>query len=326
MKKILFTALISILLSSYAFAQGTQIGSSPIYYNGDKVGIGTVAPFTKLYVDNGISTFNRGNSLGQIAAFRGLNSEQASIGTKDSYFLSNVGIGTTSPNGKLDIVKSVDNTSTISSFNNFSNDQLVLRNANTTAGAYAGIAFVGNANELLGRIGYKRHPFGNGRGEFFISVDDAGTVTEAMLIDKTGNIGIGSTNLTEKLNVDGTVRSRKVKVEAAGWPDYVFSSDYTLRPLNELEQFIEQNQHLPEVPSAKEIEANGLDLGDMEATLLKKIEELTLYTIQQEKRLETSDARYQTLDSKYQKLENENSKLKVLLLEMKKEIESIKKQ
>ncbi|GHE56688.1 hypothetical protein GCM10011340_09560 [Roseivirga thermotolerans] len=149
-----------------------------------------------------------------------------------------------------------------------------------------------------------------------------------MVLRNTPNGEVLRVNGSGSMILNGDLESKKVKVTQTpgNWPDYVFSSDYKLRPLNELEHFIMQNQHLPEVPSAQEIEANGQDLGDIQAVLLKKIEELTLYTIEQEKRLQTSDARFQALDSKYQKLESENNGLKSLLLEMKKEIETIKNQ
>ena len=141
-----------------------------------------------------------------------------------------------------------------------------------------------------------------------------------------GNVGIGTTSPIEKLEVNGTIRSKKVKVEATGWPDYVFSKGYELRTLNELEQFIKANKRLPEVPSAHEIEVNGLDLGEMDGTLLKKVEELTLYLIEQNKRLQISDTRYQYLENENQALKTENSELKAMFLELKREIESLKKQ
>jgi len=105
----------------------------------------------------------------------------------------------------------------------------------------------------------------------------------------TGRIGIGTTSLADtnyRLFVDKGVRTRKVKVDQSTWADYVFHPDYKLRTLSEVEKFIGQNNHLPEVPSAKEVEEDGIDLGDNQATLLKKIEELTLYLIEQNKKME----------------------------------------
>jgi hypothetical protein len=112
---------------------------------------------------------------------------------------------------------------------------------------------------------------------------------EAMRITSAGNIGIGTATPQAKLAVNGDVFAKKVKVTATGWPawpDYVFGDGYKLPSLAELEAFIKKNKHLPDVPSAKEVEANGLDLGDNQAMLLKKIEELTLYVIEQQKQIE----------------------------------------
>ena len=69
------------------------------------------------------------------------------------------------------------------------------------------------------------------------------------------------------------------------WPDYVFGKEYNLMPLQELEQFVNENHHLPNVPTATSVAENGIDLGEMNAILLKKMEEMTLYIIQIEKRL-----------------------------------------
>jgi hypothetical protein len=93
---------------------------------------------------------------------------------------------------------------------------------------------------------------------------------------------IGATHLPAadaKLAVNGTIYSTKVKVTPTGWADYVFLASYRLRPLSEVEQYIQQYGHLPEVPSAEEVQKNGIDVGDNQSTLLKKIEELTLYVI-----------------------------------------------
>jgi len=104
-------------------------------------------------------------------------------------------------------------------------------------------------------------------------------------------LNTNSATITGKLTandmrIENLLCAKEVKVQLANcWPDYVFSKNYNLMPLQELEQFVNKNQHLPNVPSATDVEANGIDLGEMNATLLKKVEELTLYIIQIEKRL-----------------------------------------
>lgn len=109
-------------------------------------------------------------------------------------------------------------------------------------------------------------------------------------------IGIGTENTgAEKLSVNGKIRAKEIKVETANWPDYVFEPDYKSPSLKELEQFINANKHLPEIPSAKEVEENGVNLGEMNAKLLKKIEELTLYMINQDKRITKQEEIIKTL-------------------------------
>ncbi|MCZ8216407.1 MAG: tail fiber protein [Cyclobacteriaceae bacterium] len=102
-----------------------------------------------------------------------------------------------------------------------------------------------------------------------------------------GNVGIGTTNPTEKLTVNGTVYSKEVKVDvsAGTGPDYVFEPTYQLPSLTEIENYIKANNHLPEVPSAKEMETNGINLSEMNMLLLKKVEELTLHLIEQKKEI-----------------------------------------
>lgn len=95
-----------------------------------------------------------------------------------------------------------------------------------------------------------------------------------------GNVGIGTTDPKYKLAVYGVIGATKVKVTQNNWPDYVFEKQYPLLPLSEVESFIRINKHLPGVPSAREVISSDLDLGDTQAILLKKIEELTLYLIE----------------------------------------------
>ena len=116
-------------------------------------------------------------------------------------------------------------------------------------------------------------------------------------LNNTGNVGIGTTNPTNKLEVNGTIRSKEVKVEATPWPDYVFEDNYELRSLEETEAYIKENKHLPEIPSAKEIEANGVALGEMNRLLLQKIEELTLHQIEMMKIIKKQQEEIEILKS-----------------------------
>src|SRR5690606_31385146 len=107
-----------------------------------------------------------------------------------------------------------------------------------------------------------------------------------MRIVKNGNVGIGTTTPDEKLSVNGKIHAKEVRVDLIGWPDYVFNKDYNLPTLKEVEEHIKTNGHLINIPNAKDVEEKGILLGEMNAKLLEKIEELTLYTIQQQKELE----------------------------------------
>lgn len=102
----------------------------------------------------------------------------------------------------------------------------------------------------------------------------------------SGNVGIGTTNPDEKLTVKGNIHAEEVIVDlGVPGPDYVFEKDYDLRTVSELEKFLNKRKHLPEVPSATEMEDKGINLSEMNMLLLKRIEELTLYIIDQEKRI-----------------------------------------
>lgn len=125
-----------------------------------------------------------------------------------------------------------------------------------------------------------------------------------MRIDQFGNVGIGTTNtFGYKLAVNGTIGSTEVKVEnTSAWPDFVFEKDYELLTLEEVEEHINENGHLPKIPSEQEVAESGINLGEMDAKLLQKIEELTLYMIDVNKRVN--------------ELENENKELKEKLSQL----------
>ena len=111
-----------------------------------------------------------------------------------------------------------------------------------------------------------------------------GVCGDAIQCDGFGNVAIGTSDSKGfKLAVNGSIRTKEVVVTADNWPDYVFSSTYNLRSLAEVEQHITTHGHLPDVPNAQAVEENGIGVGEMNALLLKKIEELTLYMIELKK-------------------------------------------
>lgn len=102
-----------------------------------------------------------------------------------------------------------------------------------------------------------------------------------------GNLGIGTSSPTARLTVKGNIHAEEIKVAVGNWPDYVFSQNHELLSLGELERFIKTNRHLPEIPSAASVNERGISLGEMNALLLKKIEELTLHVIDQAKLIQS---------------------------------------
>ncbi len=117
---------------------------------------------------------------------------------------------------------------------------------------------------------------------------EASSGLEMMNFGTNGNVGIGTVpSNTHKLAVNGSLNATEVKVTTTiEAPDYVFEENYELKPLSEVESYIKENKHLPEVPSAKEIKTEGLNLAEMNLLLLKKVEELTLHLIEKEKDIE----------------------------------------
>ena len=105
-------------------------------------------------------------------------------------------------------------------------------------------------------------------------------------MNTNGNIGIGATSPSEKLVVDGKILAEEIQVQTVPASDYIFEPDYDLRSLAEVDQFIRENKHLPDIPSAEEFKENGVGLGEMDDMLLRKVEELTLYMIDMQKQMD----------------------------------------
>ncbi|MCC9073589.1 hypothetical protein LNQ49_18585 [Flavobacterium sp. F-65] len=125
-----------------------------------------------------------------------------------------------------------------------------------------------------------------------------------------GNVGIGTTNPTAKLTVAGDINSREVRVTVDAGADFVFDNNYDLPSLNSVEIFIKENKHLPEIASAKEMQENGINLSEMNIKLLQKIEELTLYSIEQSKEIKSLKVEIQAFKSLSERLSKIEKQLK----------------
>ena len=132
--------------------------------------------------------------------------------------------------------------------------------------------------------------FNKNQQEIFRVIEDGNDKVELTLPKSNSFVGIGTTNFidgtdTYRLAVKGAIRADRVKVYTT-WADFVFEKNYNLPTLEDVEKHIKQNGHLKDIPSAKEVETNGIELGEMNKKLLQKIEELTLYIIDINKELQ----------------------------------------
>lgn len=180
------------------------------------------------------------------------------------YNQGNVGIGTTSPGYKLDVA----GTAQINNIWKFDSNGIFYwgtcygNGLLTWDTGYASVQAQAGNSLRLGVYGYDT----------------------AININTAGNVGIGTTSPEAKLTVQGKIIASEIQVKSIETiPDYVFKSDYKLMSLNQVEDFVKLNQHLPEVPSEKEFKEYGMNMAEMNVLLLKKIEELTLYAIDQKK-------------------------------------------
>ena len=137
-------------------------------------------------------------------------------------------------------------------------------------------------------------------GEMSLVSDSAPLSLEGASITLRGKVGINTTSTVTgySLSVDGGIITDEVLIRnVEDWPDYVFSKNHSLMPLGELQHYYNENRHLPEIPSAKEVEEQGVYVADMQKLLLKKIEELTLYTVEQQRLIEELQAKIDRLEN-----------------------------
>ena len=224
------------------------------------VGIGTVAPAAKL---TSVSP-----------------TEQLRLSYDGSHYTSLI----TSSGGSFSIAPTGGDVTTITSLDfpgltTATGQVRLFRNSNTT-GPLGLAIFAGN---------------GTGTNNTYLSAN--GT---SYLNANAGSVGIGTTDLPAgyKLAVNGSVIATSVTVKVKNdWPDYVFKKDYKLPTLTEVKDYIDKNHHLPDMPSEKEVTANGLNLGEMNKILTKKVEELTLYLLEQAKMIQDQNKRIEKLET-----------------------------
>jgi|GEM_PF-1192764 len=212
----------------------------------------------------------------------------------------NTGIGTLAPSGRLSVAGG--GVTLYSALTN--NKDRPAISSGTLAGEIRGMS----ANSAAMDDGFLRLSAGGGThatNKSFIdlsgytassSLDRYNNITmgtrgvERLRIVSSGYVGIGTKNPTERLSVNGNIRTKEVIVTTDGWPDYVFAQNYKLPSLSELERQISMDGHLPGLPSAAEVAKSGVSLGHLNKLLTRKIEELTLYIIQQQKEIDRKEA------------------------------------
>ncbi len=204
-----------------------------------------------------------------------------------------IGVGTTNPIAKLDVGAFINNEELGTVFGRLNEGNgtgdgtfLGVKGYGTQLGQYDGKSF-GIVHSFYGEINSSINFYrGLSTTGGYVTINTSNN-TEQVRITNEGAVGIGTTETgSHKLAVEGSIGAREIKVEASGWSDFVFENDYKLPTLQEVEQHIEDKGHLQDIPSAADVAENGIFLGEMDAKLLQKIEELTLYTIQQEKEIE----------------------------------------
>lgn len=228
---------------------------------------------------------NGSSPLGYLSGYAGLRFFTAANPRMSIDPNGNVGIGVLSPDNRL-TVRDNNPFIDVQSAEDGQHTGIWMRYRNSS---YAGTKlYYGTADAVTYLDNLYPNESGTPYGSFNIrNKNNLGELVSRLFVQgTTGDIGIGTVDPKGyRLAVNGKIRAQEIKIEASPWPDYVFAKDYQLPSLQETEKHIKEKGHLPGIPSAEEVKANGIDVGEMNAKLLQKIEEMTLYIIDLEKRM-----------------------------------------
>jgi len=271
--------LVQLLLASDA----SIVTYLTLVYEGDENPITSIyrtLPLATVAPDGSGSSLNNYFSAVASDGLRGASDNWVDSGSTIVYTNSNVGIGTTTPARDL----SVKYSSASGNLNAL--PTVSVANTNTDGFSFASFEFSAENGGVVGAF------FADGSGLFLGGTPNVyfrastnhpillGTnKTVRMIISNTGNVGIGTTSPAYKFAVNGAIGCKELTVTNTGWADFVFQDNYKLPALDEVEDFISKNKHLPGIPSEAEVKEKGVSVGDMSSKLLQKIEELTLYVI-----------------------------------------------
>lgn len=275
-KKHLTTMAMAIFMAATISLQAQD---SP---NGIGSGTDPVTPIVEQklwYRDGNLLSLTSGNMLGSTNAFP----VRICTNNTDRIYIDaggSIGINTTSP---LQMLHVVEGNILISASSErapgSANGSILFGDEPTSTNPYGkwGIEYVGNEDEGYGLNFWK--PYNTG----------GGFMNNVLFLADNGNVGVGTNEPPAKFSVNGKVLAKEVHVCTSPdcWPDYVFGENYKLMNLKELDAYVKANKHLPGVPSASEVEEQGdVDLGQMNAILLEKVEELTRYVIDLQKQID----------------------------------------
>lgn len=267
MKKVYTTLVALCVIAQFTYAQSTAINSTAA---------GSVSNDVFTYSGHSVGNYSLGwyyeptsayPPTGYLSAYNGLKFFTAGLPRGTFDINGNLGIGTTAPSEKLQVNGAIKTTSSVQ-----------------TNTASSGVLDFYTGNTRLGSFGANSSTYG---GFQFINFTSTGASIIPFSITPSGDVSIGTTDPRGyKLAVNGNAIATSITVQLhSAWPDYVFKSAYELPTLTEVKTYIDKNQHLSDMPSASEVEKNGINLGEIVKVQTKKIEELTLYAIEKDEQI-----------------------------------------